>query len=280
VHPILLDFGRHRLPFVGEVHLALPTYGLLLAAGALCAWGWFVRRGRALGVGDEDLFSLSFHALLAGIAGAKLALVALDWRFYLEDPGRLFGVVRSAGVLIGGIAAGALAFVVTCRRRGLPLFALGDAIAPPLALGQAVGRLGCFAAGCCWGVPAGAGCPWPVTFTDPEAAAQTGVPLGVALVPVQLIQFLHDLALCLLLVWIHRRRPRPAGTVFWIYVALYGTGRALIEVWRGDAQRGLFFGDRVSTSQILSGLAIAFALGMLWRGRRSLRPDAAARAAS
>jgi phosphatidylglycerol---prolipoprotein diacylglyceryl transferase len=278
MHPTLLDFGRHRFPLFGDVHLALPTYGFLLALGTLLAWAWFVRRGRSLGVADDELFNLSFYSLLAGILGAKLTLVVLDWRSYVADPGQLLGVVRSAGVLIGGILVGALAFVARCLARRLPLHDLGDAVAAPLALGQAVGRLGCFAAGCCWGVPAGSSCPWPVTFDDPEAQLQTGVPLHVPLVPVQLYQMVHDFALCLFLTWLWRRRPRPAGTVFWVYVLLYGIGRSLLELWRGDAQRGLFFSGRLSTSQILSILAVVLAAVMLVLGRLRPRPAPAVRA--
>ena len=152
MYPILIDFGTYRLPFLGETHLFVPSYGLLFAVGTLLAWVWFMRRGRALGVPEEPLFNLTFYTLLGGILGAKLTLVLVDLRSYLEHPADLWGTLRSAGVLIGGVIAGAAVFVLYARRQGLPLFRLGDAIAAPLAMAQGVGRLGCFAAGCCWGV--------------------------------------------------------------------------------------------------------------------------------
>jgi phosphatidylglycerol:prolipoprotein diacylglycerol transferase len=156
---------------------------------------------------------------------------------------------------MGGVLVGAVAFIVYALRRGLPLFTLGDAIAAPLALAQGIGRLGCFAAGCCWGVASDAWCA--VRFTSIAAHEQTGVPRGVPLLPVQLIELGFDLALAALLAWMWNRRVRPAGSVFWVYLVLYGAGRATIEHWRGDAVRGLWLGGAASTSQIFSLAAIA-----------------------
>ena len=118
--PILIDLGHHRLPLLGEVHLALPTYGFLFAVGVLLSWWWFMRRGRALGVADERLFNLSFYSLLVAILSAKLVLVLLEWRTYLLHPGELLGVFRAAGVLIGGVVAGATVFFVAAMPTLVP----------------------------------------------------------------------------------------------------------------------------------------------------------------
>lgn len=262
--PRLIDFG---VEFRG-VELFLPSYGLLFASGALLAWWWFVRRGRSLGVPEEQLFNLSFYTLLAGILGAKLTLVIVDWEAYLEHPALLLGTIRSAGVVIGGIFAGSLAFTFFAHRNGMPLHRLGDAIAAPLVFAQALGRLGCFCAGCCWGKPAAEGSRFGVVFTDPHAAEQTGVPLGVALVPTQLMHLVSNLLLALVLTWLWHLRLKPAGSVFWIYVLLYSLSRGIIEFWRGDAQRGLYFDGAISTSQILSIAGILLGSIMLMLGRR------------
>lgn len=161
---------------------------------------------------------------------------------------------------MGGVAAGIVTFVAYARARGLPLLRLGDAIAAPLALGQAIGRLGCFSAGCCYGVPSSSSW-WAVTFDSAEAASRTGVPLGIPLVPVQLAQAGADLLVALTLTVLWRFRLRP-GIVFAWYLVLYGTDRFLLEFWRGDTARGFWFGGTVSTSQIL-GLA-AVAAGIVW----------------
>jgi phosphatidylglycerol:prolipoprotein diacylglycerol transferase len=272
--PILFDFGTHDLPLLGETHLFLPTYGVLFATGALIAWWWFIRRGRLLDIPDDRLFNLSFYTLLAGIIGAKIALITVDWRFYSSNPEEIVGVLRSAGVLMGGVIGGAVVFVLYATKQGLPLFRLGDAIAAPLALGQAIGRLGCLAAGCCWGKSCDPHNPIAITFTNSVARSQTGVPLNVALIPTQAIQMVNDLTLAVVLAWLWRRRIKPAGTVFWIYVVLYSITRGLIELWRGDRQRGLYLGDSVSTSQLIAIAGILFGLAMIVRSVRQSRQRA------
>ena len=267
--PTLIDFGTYELPLLGRTHLFLPAYGVLFATAALlCGW-WFLRRGKQLGQPEDQLFNLLFYSLLAGILGAKLTLVALDWRDYLEHPRLLLGTLRSAGVLIGGVIAGAVMFGLYARRHGLPGLRLLDAIAAPLALGQSIGRLGCFCAGCCWGVPATAQ-TLAVTFTNPVAREQTGVPLDVPLVATQLTQSANDFLLALILTWLWRKRLEPSGTVFWVYILLYSVSRGVIEFWRGDAQRGLFFSDSISTSQLFALAGLLFAVTMILRGRRRL----------
>lgn len=260
MHPILIDLGTRSFPFLGETRLFLPTYGLLLAAAVGLAWLWFHARAVSLGVHREDAFNLAFYSLIGGLVGAKAALVVVDWRWYLEEPVRIFSTIRSAGVLMGGIAVGIVAFLAYARRKDLPILRLGDAIAAPLALGQAVGRLGCFSAGCCYGVPA-PGAWWGVTFRSAEAAARTGVPLGIPLAPTQLFQAGADLAVAAILTWLWRRSIRP-GLVFAWYLVLYGAARFTIEFWRGDEARGLWFDGTLSTSQVLSLASIA--CGVVW----------------
>lgn len=269
--PTLIDFGTHDLPLLGEQHLFLPTYGFLFALGVVLAWIWFMRRAKGLGLPEDRLFNLTFYSVLAGILGAKLLLIVVDWRTYLANPVEILGTLRSAGVLMGGVLAGALTFVFYCRRYDLPLWELADAISAPLVFAQAMGRLGCFSAGCCWGVPLDASNPIAITFTDAQARAQTGVPLDVALFPSQLAEMFYDLGLVVLLSFMWRRSPKPAGVVFWTYVLLYSLGRATIEFWRGDAHRGVYFGDLVSTSQMIAVATALLATVILLRAARQRR---------
>ena len=265
MHPILIDFGTYDLPLLGTTHLTLPTYGVLFALGALVAWWWFVARARHLKLPKEPVFDLAFYTLLGGLVGAKLTLIVIDLPYYAANPGEILGTIRSAGVLMGGVFVGAGTFVVYARRRGLPLGELADAIVAPLALAQGIGRLGCFAAGCCYGVAQDAWCA--IRFTSEAAHNQTGVPLMTPLLPVQLFEFAFDLALALVLTLVWRRRPRPAGTVLWLYFVLYGAGRATLELWRGDTSRGLWLGGAISTSQLFSLAAVAIGAFFLVRDR-------------
>jgi phosphatidylglycerol---prolipoprotein diacylglyceryl transferase len=270
MHPILIDFGSWNLPLLGPTHLFLPTYGLLFAIGALCAWWWFVKRAAAIGLPAEPVFNLAFYTLLGGLIGAKLTLILIDLPYYLANPAEILGTVRSAGVLMGGVLLGTAVFFGYAIRKKLPILTLTDAIVAPVALAQAVGRFGCFSAGCCWGV--GSDAWWAVRFTSAAAHDQTGVPLNVSLLPVQLIEATGDIVLACILTWVWRRRVRPAGTAFWLYLVLYGALRGTIEFWRGDAVRGLWFGGAVSTSQIFSLAAIAIGLFFLVTNRVRANP--------
>jgi len=265
--PRVFDFGTYDLPIIGETTLALPTYGLLFAISVICGWYWFTRRARGLGIPDDPLFNLTFYTLVASILGAKLLLVLLHFTDYVANPRLLLGTLRSAGVLLGGVILGGATFILYARHKKLPVFELSDALVAPIALAQAIGRLGCYCAGCCWGVPANPLAFLQVTFTNLVARQQTGVPLNVPLVPTQLIQMVSDLSLALLLTWLWRRRLRPAGTVALYYFLLYSITRGTIEFWRGDIARGIFFGGLISTSQILSAVGIVVS-GVLLLTRR------------
>ena len=265
MHPILVDFGTFNLPWLGATHLFLPTYGVIFAAGALAAWSWFVARAGRLDLPREPVFNLAFYTLLAGLVGAKLTLILVDLPYYLAHPAEILGTIRSAGVLMGGVVAGTGAFWLYARHQKLPVAELCDAIVAPLALAQGIGRLGCFMAGCCYGVASDAWCA--IRVTSGAAHDQTGVPLNTPLLPVQLFESAFDFALAAVLTIAWRRRPRPAGTVLWLYFVLYGAGRALLEVWRGDAVRGLWFGGAVSTSQLFSVVAVLAGAFFLIRDR-------------
>jgi len=155
------------------------------------------------------------------------------------------------------------------RRHRLPFWQTCDVFAPGIALGHAIGRLGCLAAGCCYGKPTGM--PWAITFHDPAAAANVGTPLGVPLHPAQLYESVAELLILFLLVATERRGRAFAGRTFWLYMLLYGVSRFVIEFYRGDP-RGMVF-DSLSTSQFISVVLVPLSLTMLlWLSRQ---PEAA-----
>lgn len=253
--PVLIDIRLLGLDF------PLPTYGTLLALAFLAALWMATRQARLAGVEPGIVTDLWITSLLAGIVGAKLLLYMLDLDYYLANPRAILTHLRSAGVFYGGLAAAIAAGLILVRRRGASAWLLGDIVAPAIALGQAVGRVGCFAAGCCWGTPSSL--PWAVTFTNPRAAEFTGVPLEVALHPVQLYLSLADLLLCAILIVVASRK-RFTGQVLLLYLILYAILRGLLEVFRGDP-RGALWG--LSTSQIASLLLGLIAL-WLYLGKR------------
>src|SRR6185503_16249465 len=178
MHPVLFD-----LPLGPLGSFTVGTYGLFYALGFLLALRLAVFYARRDGIEAGRILDLGIVGLLAGFVGAKLLLYALDLRYYLADPMRMVQNLRSAGVYYGGLGLAVLAGVVYVRRQGLPLGKVADLAAPALSLGQAIGRIGCFLAGCCYG--RACDLPWGVTFHDPRAAELTGVPVGVRLHPTQ-----------------------------------------------------------------------------------------------
>jgi phosphatidylglycerol:prolipoprotein diacylglycerol transferase len=149
------------------------------------------------------------------------------------------------------------------------VWATADAIAPGIALGHVVGRMGCLLAGCCYGTPTTL--PWGITFSDPFAAANVGTPLHVALHPTQLYDAAAEFVILMLLLGTERRGRKFSGRTFWFYILLYAVSRFAIEFVRGDP-RGSTFGW--STSQAISmGLApLAIIMLMILARRRQSEP--------
>jgi phosphatidylglycerol:prolipoprotein diacylglycerol transferase len=198
---------------------------------------------------------LGMWAIVGALVGAKSLLVVRSFGEYVSNPSLLWSVLTSAGDFyggfIGGLAAAALFFL---RHQNLPIWRVADLCAPAIALGQAIGRIGCFMAGDDYGRPTNL--PWAVSFTDADAARIGGAPLGVPLHPVQLYESTVCLVLFGTLVWLSGRRHRD-GNIILAYTALYGIARFGLEYFRGDADRGFVFGGLLSTSQFIAVLALA-----------------------
>src|SRR5882672_11915239 len=226
MHPVLYELHLGRF---GQ--FTIGTYGLFYAAGFLLALRLAVGYARREGIEAGRIVDLGIVTLLAGFVGAKLLLYVIDAPYYLQHPMEMVRSLRSAGVFYGGFGLATLAAVIYIRRHALPLGRVCDLAAPALALGQGVGRLGCFMAGCCYG--RACDLPWAVTFTDPRAFQLTGVTLGVPLHPTQLYHALADFLILGITVWMMKRR-RFEGQVFWTYIFLYAVLRFVVEIFRGD----------------------------------------------
>jgi phosphatidylglycerol---prolipoprotein diacylglyceryl transferase len=228
------------------------TYGVLLAAAFLA--GLFVAAwlGARDGLRRERVFDLGLWMLLAALVGSKLLLMVVEPE-YRQEPLRLLSLdfLRSGGVFYGGFLGGLAAAFFLMRRYRMPFWKTSDAFAPALVLGQSIGRLGCFAAGCCWGKECAL--PWGVEFTQAGHEA-TGVPVGVHLHPTQLYESAAALLIFAFLAWLHRRK-RFDGQVLLAYAALYGATRFVIEFFRDDPRGdilGLTSLTGLSTSQLIS----------------------------
>jgi len=142
-----------------------------------------------------------------------------------------------------------------------------DVFAPGIALGHAFGRLGCFAAGCCWGKETHV--PWAVKFTNPLANILVGTPLNVPLHPTQIYEFLVEIINFAILWWMLKHK-RFEGQVIGAYLFLYGFARFFLEFLRADPERGSVFGGALTGVQLIS-VCLVIAGGILWLRRSQLR---------
>ena len=256
----------------------IPTYGVLVALGVLVGLWISVRNSERQGIKAENAWDFGIAIVLAGILGAKILYILVDWRVYMEHPREIFSLstLQAGGVFSGGLLA---AFVVSAwflRKHNMPALATLDAFSPGLAMGHAIGRLGCFAAGCCYGKPTRL--PWGVTFTNPLAEKLVGTPLGVPLHPTQIYELLIELCNFGLLVWLFRRKKFD-GQIFGTYLFVYGVARYFLEFLRGDSDRGSVFNGLMTTTQLLA-IFMVIAGGLLWMRmpRRDPEPAASAHA--
>jgi phosphatidylglycerol:prolipoprotein diacylglycerol transferase len=251
------------LPYVFHVgKFAVPTYGLMAAIGLLAALYVVVKLAPKHGVDPDKGWNLVLIAILSALVGAKILFVIHDWDAYAANPRRLFSLelLQAGGVFYGGLLAAIVACVWYVRRTGMPGLKTADIFAPGIALGHSFGRLGCLAAGCCYGRPTDL--PWSIKFTNPLAAQFVGTPLGVHLHPTQLYEFGVELGNFFLLLWLLRHKQFD-GQVMGAYLFLYGLARFFIEFFRGDPGRATVFGGLVTGTQLISVLLV-IAGGALW----------------
>jgi phosphatidylglycerol:prolipoprotein diacylglycerol transferase len=258
VHPILFEVWG----------VPIHTYGVLLAAAYLLGLQLAFWRARRYGIDAGKIIDLGVATIVAALVGAKLLLLVVEFRHYAGRPAELWTLVRAGGVFYGGLLLAVPVALWYARRVGLPMWTTADLFAPGIALGQAVGRLGCFTAGCCFGQPTAL--PWAVTFTSSYAAEHAGTPLNLGLHPTQIYEAGAGLVILAVLLVTERAGRSFPGRTFWLYVLLYAVSRAAIEVFRGDP-RGMV--GPLSTSQFVSALLVPVAVGMLVRlGRREEAP--------
>ncbi len=232
--------GRHIGP------LSLPTYGFLMAIAFLVGLWVAARQAQRDGVDTQKITDLGIYTLLGGLVGARLMLLAVEWRYFSEHPKDLWSLVTSGGVFYGGFFGALPVAWWYVRRHHLPYWRTADILAPGVVIGQAIGRVGCFMAGCCFGMPAKV--PWAATFTSVDAQRTVGTPLDVPLHPAQLYESLACLLIFAILLWMAPRK-RFHGQIVSGYVILYAVARFVVEFFRGDEIRGFV---RISPDQVVS----------------------------
>jgi phosphatidylglycerol:prolipoprotein diacylglycerol transferase len=249
--------------------ITVYTYGVLLAASYLLGLRLAMMRAKTRGLDANRVLDLGIYIIIAALVGAKLLLLIVDFDQFRRSPAELLTLARSGGVFYGGlILAVTVAFWYIWKHR-LPFWTTCDVFAPGIALGHVTGRLGCLAAGCCYGRQTDV--PWAITFTNPLAASNVGTPLGLPLHPTQLYEAGAALLILIFLLTTERKGRYFPGRTFWSYMFLYAVSRFVIEFYRGDP-RGMVMG--MSTSQFISLLLAPLSIAMLvWLARTGPEPS-------
>ncbi|MHB2026927.1 MAG: prolipoprotein diacylglyceryl transferase [Elusimicrobiota bacterium] len=247
MHPVLFYFGAFRI----------YSYGVLIAIGGVASvFFWKSRRIRMGLDSEDDLWLLVNVLLISGFAGGRLLYLFED--VGVRSPAFWTSVfsIDSGFAVMGAFVAVLASIYFFCRWKNIPFFQITDYLCLAAPFWQFFGRLGCFMAGCCFGLPVAYPWPWAVTFRDPRSLVNP-LFLGRPIHPTQLYEAFGDLAIGLALYFgvIDRveRGELPRGTICAAYLAAYAVLRFMIEFYRGD----------VTMLPIGITVAQAFCLGLL-----------------
>jgi phosphatidylglycerol---prolipoprotein diacylglyceryl transferase len=260
MHPILIELGP----------ITIHTYGFLLAIGVLCGIGLSLKLAKKQNLDPKVLVDFIFYAILVGLVGAKV------WYFVtiMGDKNEtidLKAIITAAGTFHGGIIFGLLFVVWYLRKHNLSFKKIADTLAPGVALAHFFGRMGCFAAGCCWGREA-SGCSIAVEFTNPETT--TGVPMYTPLYPVQVMEAILNLINFIILFFVFQKKKFD-GQLVVLYMFNYSIIRFFVEFFRGDDDRGYIIGSlehpftSISVPQLVSIVGAVTAIVLYTRYRKN-----------
>jgi phosphatidylglycerol:prolipoprotein diacylglycerol transferase len=269
------------LPLIGR--LTITSFGVMMALAFLTAYQVGRLEFGRMGKDPELAGDVLLGALIGGIVGAKLYYVFLNWDLTVQNPlGMLFS--RAGLVWYGGFLGGAAGVILMIRRRGEAIPPLADAIAPALALGYAVGRIGCFLVGDDYGRPTDSwvGIAFP-QGSPPSTAGNLREGFGVSVpasIPDSTVLQVHPtqlyevgMSLLIFLVLWRLRGDRPTGWLFSLWLALAGAERFIVEFFRAKDDR--FFGA-LTLAQVISLCLIGVGI-YLMRRSTAVVPTASAR---
>jgi phosphatidylglycerol:prolipoprotein diacylglycerol transferase len=288
MHPVLIDFFG-----VFKLH----TYGLMVALGFAVGMQLGVREARRIDQSpkqdyDQFILDLTFWILVAAIVGARALFIIVEWdERYAINPLKVFKIWEGGLVFYGGFIGAVLFSIYYCWRKQRSFLEVADILIPSVALGHFFGRLGCLAAGCCWGTEVGPDFAFGVQFPDGSLVHSSmernghityGAPFTPHIHPVQLYESFGELVIFFLLLFV-RSIKRFHGQALLTYLFIYPLLRTSLEFIRGDKARGEYeiFGTLLSTSQIISiGVAaVALVLAVTLLRRRTSTPVLASQGA-
>ncbi|MFW6054535.1 MAG: prolipoprotein diacylglyceryl transferase [Thermodesulfobacteriota bacterium] len=240
MHPILVDLGP----------LTVYSYGFFIAAAILLGMGLAMHEARQKDLNPRLVLDLGFYLILGAVVGSRLLYVLLHPVYFFNRPLEIVQFWKGGLVFIGGVIVAVIVAWIYLKQKEEPFLDWLDTFAPGAAAGQALGRIGCLMAGCCYGKPADL--PWALTFMMPNSLA----PLHLPLHPTQIYHSLAGLVTFVLLV-LAKRKDLKSGQLFALFLVLYSFFRFVIEFFRGDYRGYLGF---LSTTQWIT--IVVFIIGV------------------
>ena len=199
---------------------------------------------------------MGFIIILSGIIGSRIAYIIINFSHYTAHPLDIFKLWNGGLVFSGGLVLVIMVTVLYARRNGYNILTIGDLWAPAAAIGQAIGRIGCFFAGCCYGKPADLS--WCIVFSNPKAMATLNIPLH----PTQLYSSLSSFLIFIVLLLLQSKK-KFEGQVFIWFLIFHSTARLFLEKFRGDS-RGIIITNDFSMTQMLALLILIGAVTALF----------------
>ncbi len=233
------------LPTIHILGLTIPMYGVMTAVGMLAALLLLFKTSKYIRFTEDQILSAALWAIICGFLGAKILYWLVEIKQIIANPHYLLETLREGFVFYGALIGGLGGVAIYAAKHKLPYLAFVDLFSPSLVLAHAFGRIGCFFAGCCYGME----CDCAISVVFPQGAV---APAGVPLIPTQLMEsaFLFLLSFVLIRML---KKEKVFGVVASWYMILYGAWRFVIEFFRDD-ERG--FVGALSTSQFISIFAV------------------------
>lgn len=244
---------KHYIELFGR---EIPIYGLMFYAGiafAAIAAAFLCSKKR---VEKFDLAGSGVYTMIGAVIGSKLLFILVSWQDIIKYNLSFISIIKGGFVFYGGLLGGILGLWIYSRQFKMSFSDFANLYATVLPLGHAFGRVGCFFAGCCYGLPYDG--KFSVTYTDVVGITPTMTPLF----PIQLVEAAALLLLFVifLILYLKSERLREHSAV--LYIIAYSILRFVIEFFRGDTERGLYGG--LSTSQWVSVALFIFASAVLF----------------
>jgi phosphatidylglycerol:prolipoprotein diacylglycerol transferase len=258
MHPILFRLGSQSSGF------AIHTYGVMLVIAFLVAifrtYGAAKKYRAELGnIKPDDILDVGILMIVCGIVGARLLFVVLEWTTYRQNPMSMLKIWEGGLSFHGALFGGLIPLIIYCIRKKYSVLKVADLFAPSVMIAYAIGRVGCFLNGCCYGVPTRM--PWGVRFDDDGVWTVPSHPTQLYATAISLVFFG-------VLVWMERRKAYDGQLLCW-YMIFAAIERFTMEIWRAGVTSTVVAFGLTDTQVLCVIMLVGAAIGAVTLRRRS-----------